>query len=69
MALLGQHCISRGLPWFQEVKSRANSGYTLRSALDIYRGREYLYKEPEALICRCFGVRENDVLDYNLNMI
>jgi len=36
----------------------------LKSALDIYRGREYLYKEPEALICRCFGVRENDVLDY-----
>ena len=36
----------------------------LRSALDIYRGREYLYKEPEALICRCFGVRENDILDY-----
>lgn len=36
----------------------------LRSALDVYRGREYLYKEPEALICRCFGIRENDVLDY-----
>lgn len=36
----------------------------LRAALDIFRGREYLYKEPEALICRCFGVRENDVLAY-----
>jgi bacterioferritin-associated ferredoxin len=36
----------------------------LRSALDVYRGREYLYKEPEALICRCFGIRENDILDY-----
>lgn len=36
----------------------------LKSALDIYRGRDYLYKEPEALICRCFGVRENDVLGY-----
>jgi hypothetical protein len=36
----------------------------LRAALDNYRGREYLYKESEALICRCFGVRENDVLDY-----
>jgi hypothetical protein len=36
----------------------------LRVAIDTYRGREYLYKESEALICRCFGVRENDVLDY-----
>lgn len=36
----------------------------LRSALDVYRGREYLHKEPEALICRCFGTRENDILDY-----
>jgi bacterioferritin-associated ferredoxin len=36
----------------------------LKAGLDIYRGREYLYKEPEALICRCFGVRENDVLAY-----
>lgn len=36
----------------------------LKSGLDIYRGREYLYKEPEALICRCYGVRENDVLTY-----
>lgn len=36
----------------------------LRAALDIYRGREYLYKESEPLICRCFGVRENDVMDY-----
>lgn len=36
----------------------------LKAALNSYRGREYLYKEPQALICRCFGVRENDVLDY-----
>lgn len=36
----------------------------LKAGLDTYRGREYLYKESEALICRCFGVRENDVLDY-----
>jgi bacterioferritin-associated ferredoxin len=36
----------------------------LKAAIDSYRGREHLYKEPEALICRCFGVRENDVLDY-----
>lgn len=36
----------------------------LVAALDIYRGKEYLYRESEALICRCFGVRENDVLEY-----
>lgn len=36
----------------------------LKAALDSYRGREYLYQEPEALICRCFGVRENDVMAY-----
>ena len=36
----------------------------LKTGLDIYRGREYLYKEPDPLICRCFGVRENDVLNY-----
>jgi bacterioferritin-associated ferredoxin len=31
--------------------------------LDIYRGREYLYREASPLICRCFGVRESDVID------
>jgi len=36
----------------------------LKTGLDIYRGQEPLYKEPEALICRCFGVRENDIMDY-----
>ncbi len=36
----------------------------LKTGLDVYRGQESLYKEPAALICRCFGVRENDVLDY-----
>ncbi|MBA2405568.1 MAG: (2Fe-2S)-binding protein [Bdellovibrionales bacterium] len=36
----------------------------LKAGLDSYRGREYLYKDTEALICRCYGVRENDVLDY-----
>lgn len=36
----------------------------LKAGLDIYRGREYLYHEPSALICRCFGVRESDVLAY-----
>lgn len=36
----------------------------LKAGLNLFRGREYLYKESEALICRCFGVRENDVLSY-----
>jgi bacterioferritin-associated ferredoxin len=36
----------------------------LKAALNVYRGREYLYKDSESLICRCFGVRENDVMDY-----
>lgn len=36
----------------------------LRAGLDIYHGREHTYKEPDALICRCFGVREQDVLAY-----
>ena len=36
----------------------------LKAGLDSYRGRDYLYKESEPLICRCYGVRENDVLEY-----
>lgn len=36
----------------------------LRAGLDIYRGRDYLYQESSHLICRCFGVREADVLNF-----
>lgn len=36
----------------------------LKAALDIFRGREYLYEEVSPLICRCFGVRESDVLEH-----
>ena len=36
----------------------------LKAALDIYSGREYLYQETGPLICRCFGVREGDVIEY-----
>lgn len=36
----------------------------LRATLDIYRGRDYLYQESSPLICRCFGVRERDVLEF-----
>lgn len=32
------------------------------ASLDIYRGREYLYQETSPLICRCFGIRESDIL-------
>jgi bacterioferritin-associated ferredoxin len=35
----------------------------LKATLDVYRGREYLYREASPLICRCFGVRESDVVD------
>lgn len=36
----------------------------LRATLDSFRGREYLYQETSPLICRCFGIRESDVLDH-----
>jgi len=36
----------------------------LHAALDVYRGREFLYKDESPLICRCFGVREKDVLSF-----
>lgn len=36
----------------------------LHAALDVFRGREYLYQESSPLVCRCFGVRENDILDH-----
>jgi bacterioferritin-associated ferredoxin len=36
----------------------------LHAAIDVYRGREDLYHEESALICRCFGVREKDVLNF-----
>lgn len=36
----------------------------LRASLDVFRGREYLYKESSQLVCRCFGVREDDILNH-----
>ena len=33
----------------------------LHAALDLYRGRDYLYKDESPLVCRCFGVREVDI--------
>lgn len=36
----------------------------LRASLDSYRGRDYLYHDGSPLVCRCFGIRENDVLEF-----
>lgn len=33
----------------------------LHAALDLYRGREFLYKEESLLLCRCFGMRESSL--------
>lgn len=33
-------------------------------ALGIFQGRDYLYEEKSLLICRCFGVREDEILSY-----
>jgi len=35
----------------------------LKALLHTYLGRDDLYKEESPLICRCFGVREKDLLD------
>lgn len=35
-----------------------------RAVLDIYRGREYLYHTESPLVCRCFGIREADILTH-----
>ena len=36
----------------------------LRAALNLYRGRDYLYTDPDPLVCRCLGVREKDIVNY-----
>jgi bacterioferritin-associated ferredoxin len=43
--------------WFEALE-------LLRGVLDQHRGRDYLYHDPSPLICRCFGVRESDVLQH-----
>lgn len=35
----------------------------LRAALDKFEGKEHLYEPASPLVCRCFGVREVDILD------
>lgn len=35
-----------------------------RAALDVYRGKDYLYQESSPLVCRCFGIRESDILSH-----
>ncbi len=55
---------------FWDMKAESDSSFfffpleLLRGALDVYRGRDYLYTDLSPLICRCFGVRESDVLTY-----
>lgn len=36
----------------------------LRASLNILKGREDLYQDKDPLICRCFGVRESDILEH-----
>lgn len=36
----------------------------LKASIDVLRGQEYLYQETSPLICRCFGVRESDVVAF-----
>lgn len=36
----------------------------LKATLDLFRGKEYLYQETSPLVCRCFGIRESDVLEH-----
>lgn len=56
--------------FFWELRQEESSEFIvpqfeiLKASLEVYRGREYLYKEESPLICRCFGVRESDVLSH-----
>ncbi len=48
---------------FEEEDSFFNlSLELLKAATDIFRGKEYLYQETSPLVCRCFGVRESDIV-------
>ncbi len=48
----------------EEVKFFHRALEMCHAALDIYRGREYLYQEESPLVCRCFGIRESDILSH-----
>lgn len=48
----------------EETKFLQKHFEVLRAALDVFRGREYLYQESSPLICRCFGIRESDILEH-----
>ena len=37
----------------------------LKASIEIFRGRDYLYSETSPLVCRCFGVREADILEHH----
>jgi bacterioferritin-associated ferredoxin len=51
----------------QENNIIKNSLELLSACLDIYRGRDYLYQNEGPLVCRCFGVREADIIDHLKN--
>lgn len=36
----------------------------LKASLDVYRGQNHLYLKSSPLVCRCFGVRECDILSF-----
>lgn len=36
----------------------------LKASLDIFRGKESSYEARSPLVCRCFGIRESDILDH-----
>ena len=36
----------------------------LKASLNVYQGREDFYQEESPLVCRCFGVREKEIIDY-----
>jgi bacterioferritin-associated ferredoxin len=51
--------------FYQEEESFFNPALELlKASIDVYRGREYLYQESSPLVCRCFGVRESDILEH-----
>jgi bacterioferritin-associated ferredoxin len=36
----------------------------LKAGLDVFKGRDYLYEPASPLVCRCFGIRESDILEH-----
>jgi bacterioferritin-associated ferredoxin len=57
-------------PFFWELYQDINQSIfpfhleMLHAGLDIYQGKDYLYREASPLVCRCFGVREKDISEH-----